>query len=149
MLPRSSMFDTLSTGVLTGVDMAAAAAGSKAGGAGGAAAAAAAAEVEELKRLAGSWLRIFIDGLAALRAKALLAIWDAWYADEVENCAVVSSYWCSGVRAEVPSGGKAPLSTSGQCQGHLSTSAGLVRVSWLWFEYETTRRPKSFEGRAA
>lgn len=60
-----------------------------AAGAGGAAAAAAGAEdvigAVELKRLAGSCEMILIDGLAAVRARALLAICDAWYAVEVEN----------------------------------------------------------------
>lgn len=58
-----------------------------------AAAAAAGAEdvtgAVELNRLNGSWLILFIDGLAALRAMALLAICDPWYAVEVENYAAV------------------------------------------------------------
>ena len=71
---------TDSTGAVDGVDMAPAAAGSIAAGVGAVVAAVAAGVTGavELKRRDGNWDIIRIDGLAGLRAKALLAIWEAW-----------------------------------------------------------------------
>lgn len=76
MLPRRSTEETDSTGAVDGVDMAPAAAGSIAAGVGVVAAAVApdVAGAVELKRRDGSCEIILIDGLEAVRAKALLAI---------------------------------------------------------------------------
>ena len=128
------MESTDSTGAEDGVDMAPAAAGSIAAGVGVVAAAVAAGVTGavELNLLAGSWLMILIDGLAALRASVLLAICEAWYAVEVENYEAVR--WRAGYKVKIdePICEKAPPGTSGQCQWHSWTSADLVRVSWLW-----------------
>lgn len=132
---------TDSTGAADGVDIAPAAAGSIAAGVGlvTAADAAGVTGAVELKRRDGNWEIIFIDGLAALRAKELLAIWEAWYTVEVENYEAIRCCTGFGLSAGVPICGKALPSTSGQCQWHFWTSAGLVRVSWLWI---TRMRPQ-------
>ena len=102
------MEDTDSTGAVDGVDMAPAAAGSTAAGVGVVAAAVepGGTGAVELKRRDGSWEIILIDGLEAVRAKALLAIWEAWYAVEVENyeairCCADVWPWSEGCRTDL------------------------------------------------